>query len=217
MQDNKSENTIKILFVDDSLVFRHAIKLLIEQEENLKVIDIVDTEDKLFDALKEKELSLVILNVNIPKESANAICRRMNEKYPHIPILVLSGGELDYTITKCIDRGVQGVILKDCSPEEFILAINKVACGEKYIRITKTNLIANHRKDSENQAGFISISERERSVLKLFSEGYTYKEIGDDLNISPRTVESHKKNLLTKFGLNSLSELISYAIKHKLI
>ncbi len=217
MQSDKSVNTIRILLVDGSSIFRRALTLLIELQENLIIDDEAATVEDLFKYLQKKKPTLVIVNSLNIHESVGNICKRMNEEYPQIPLLVFCPGDYDYSITTCIKKGVHGVILKDSKPDDLIVAINKVAAGERYINIRETNLSALQRKDNETDNQFKIISDREYSVLKLFSEGLTYKEIGEKLNISPRTVESHKNNLLTKYNFRSLQEMISFAVKHKLI
>jgi len=217
MQSIKSGNTIKILLVDGSAIFRRALRLLIELQENLIVEGEADSAEDMFAALQKKEIALVIVNNLNIDESVGNICKRLTEEYPQIPLLVICPGDYDYSITTCIKNGVHGVILKDDKPEDLISAINKITAGERFITISEKDLSSLHRKDSDTNNQFKIISDREYSVLKLFSEGLTYKEIGEKLNISPRTVESHKNNLLKKYKFNSLQEMISFAVKHKLI
>jgi len=217
MQSIKSGNTIKILLVDGSSILRRALRMLIELQENLIVEGEANSAEDLFAILKTKEPTLVIVNNLNIDDSVSNICKRLTEEYPHIPLLVICLGDYDYSITTCIKKGVRGVILKDDKPEDLFAAINRITAGERFITISEKDLSALHRKDSDTENQFKIISDREYSVLKLFSEGLTYKEIGEKLNISPRTVESHKNNLLKKYNFSSLQEMISFAVKHKLI
>lgn len=212
---------IKILIVDDYNIFRRGLKLLIEKEENLVVIGEALNPNDLFNFLESEEPDIIVLDLMLPQKTVISISKKLNKLYSHIPFIIITVNAIEYTILQCVINGARGIIWKESSPEELIEAINTVAAGERYLDIPESKMIAqviqhahNHHN---NEHDFSQISDREKDVLKLFTKGHSYKEIGEILSISPRTVESHKINILSKLNLKSVSDMIKYAIKHSLI
>jgi DNA-binding NarL/FixJ family response regulator len=115
--------------------------------------------------------------------------------------------------------GADGILGKNNTADQLFEAIDVVISGEKYINgpVSKITSKVLHHADDYDKRDFAGLSERETDVMKLFAAGYSYKEIGIQLHISPRTVETHKNNILSKLELESLADMIKYAIRHELI
>jgi DNA-binding NarL/FixJ family response regulator len=161
------------------------------------------------------------MDLLLPQKSVIAISKKLNREYPDIPLLIITVDAIEYTILQCVIHGARGLIWKSSSPEELISAINTIVAGERYFKIPESKMVSQVIRHAQlilpEVQHFIEISNRELEVLKLIADGYSYKDIGKKLNISPRTVESHKNNILSKLKLNTTADLIKYAIKHRLI
>jgi len=211
----------KILIVDDYSIFRRGLKLLLEKHGNFKVVGEALNYDDLFDLLKRVKPDVIVMDLMLPQKTVIKISKKLSREYPDIPFLIITVSVIEYTILDCIINGARGIVWKESSPEDLIDAINTVASGERYFEIPESRMVTQvfqHMQNSGNKENdFAEISEREQEVLTYFAKGLSYKQIAEKLNISPRTVESHKNNILSKLNLHSTAELIKYAIKHNLI
>lgn len=211
----------KVLIVDDYNIFRRGLKLLIEKEENLVVVGEALNPDDLFEKLKILTPDLIVLDLMLPQKSVIAISKKLYKSYPHIPFIIITVNAVEYTILECVINGARGIIWKESTPEELIEAINTVTSGERYLHIPESKMVSQVIEHANqvhySNFSFSELSEREMEVLELLVKGYSYKQMGLELNISPRTVESHKNNILSKLNLNTTKELISYAIKNQII
>ncbi|MCY1722359.1 response regulator transcription factor [Prolixibacteraceae bacterium Z1-6] len=211
----------KIFIVDDYNIYREGLKLLLETKAKFEVIGEASTPQYLFLQLEEKKPDVIILNLLLPKDSVINICHKLYKEFPNIYFIIIAVSLTEHAVLECVINGARGILSKDSTSEQLIEAINVVASGERYLNIPEpeiTKQVIQHAyiKHSEDH-DFRDLSSREQEVLKLFAKGLSYKEIGENLNISPRTVESHKNNILAKLNLNSVNEMIKYAIKHNLI
>ncbi|KOH43423.1 response regulator transcription factor [Sunxiuqinia dokdonensis] len=211
----------KILIVDDYNIFRQGLKLLLEKHENFKVVGEALNANDLFEILKQTRPDIIVMDLMLPQKSVVAISKKLNREYPNIPLLIITVNAIEYTILQCVINGARGLIWKNNTPEELILAIETIVAGERYFEIPESAMVSQVIQHAQlvlpEVHQFIEVSDRELEVLKLIADGHSYKEIGQILHISPRTVESHKNNILSKLKLNTTADLIKYAIKHQLI
>jgi DNA-binding NarL/FixJ family response regulator len=211
----------RILIVDDYNIFRQGLKLLLEKHENFKVVGEALNANDLFEILKHTEPDIVVMDIMLPQKSVIAISKKLNREYPNIPLLIITVNAIEYTILQCVIHGARGLIWKNSTPEELISAIKTIVAGERYFEIPESAMVSQVIQHAQlilpEVHHFLEISDRELEVLRLIADGNSYKEIGKILHISPRTVETHKNNILSKLKLNSTADLIKYAIKHQLI
>ena len=212
---------IKLLIVDDYNIFRSGLKLILDNNENFEVVGEALNPNELFKLLENVLPDVIVLNLMLPHKHVFSIAKKLYKKYPDIPFILLTVGAEEFIILECVINGARGILWKESTPEQLITAINTVASGERYLDIPEskiTSKIIQHAHNNKSVSNdFSELSEREQEVLKLFAEGWTYKYIGEKLNISPRTVESHKNNILSKLDLHSIVDMVKYAIKHSLI
>ncbi len=206
----------KILIVDDYNIFRKGLKLILEKCNTLKVVGEALNSDELFKLLETIKPDLIVMNLMLPHHAVVEISKKLSKDYPTIPFILITARKIESTLLGCIMNGARGVVWKDSSPTELIRAIKTVASGENYFIIPESRML-NHAAQHSTLKNDTRISFREQQVLKLIANGYSYKEIGSKLNISPRTVESHKNNILVKLDLHSVTDLIKYAIRSNLI
>ena len=211
----------KILIVDDYNIFRSGLKLILENHTNFEVAGEALNPDELFKQLENIQPDVIVINLMLPQKHIFSITKKLAGKHPDIPLILLTVGANEFIILECVVNGARGILWKESTTEQLIEAINTVAAGERYLNIPESKMVSKIIKHAHNdefdENNFSEISDREQDVLKLFANGYSYKKIGEELNISPRTVESHKNNILSKLNLQSVTEMIKYAIKHNLI
>lgn len=213
--------TAKLLIVDDYTIFRKGLKLILENNENFEVVGEALNSNELFKLMENEKPDAIVVNLMLPQKHVVAISKKLNKKYPDIPFILLTFGAAEIVVLECVINGASGILWKESTPEQLFEAIETVVAGERYLDIPESKITSKIIQHAQNTGAgdhdFSKLSEREQEVLKLFAEGDSYKVIGEKLNISPRTVESHKNNILSKLNLHSVVEMVRYAIKYKLV
>lgn len=215
---------IKVLLVDDHQIVRDGIFALLIKEHDIEIVGEASNGDELFEKLKFIKPDIIILDISLPKMSGIEIAGILTKDFPQIRIIVFSSYTDEETIFKSIRAGAKGFLPKDSMREDLVEAIKKVHQGFEYLseKIPNTILMdyikkAGNQEEKFNNSRLGNLTKREREILKLIADGMSYKEIGNELFISVRTVETHKNNILQKLELKSTIDLVKFAIKNDLI
>jgi len=208
MKDSK----IKVILVDDHQIIREGFKLILLLDDHFETIGEAESSDTLFQLLKEKTPDVLVLDISMPGLSGIEICKQIKLKTPEIKILMVTAN-VDVTHLKnAIKSGADGFLPKDTSSEEFTNAIKEVAKGNSYFSPKVSGLMVRVMSlSSDNKETELSL--REIEIVKQLADGKMQKEIAASLFISPRTVETHKKNIQSKLGIQSTVDLVKYAIR----
>jgi DNA-binding NarL/FixJ family response regulator len=207
---------IKIMVVDDHKIVRDGIRALLLGQKKIAYIGDAEDAESLFTCLANNQPDVLILDIQLPGKSGIEITLELKEKFPCIRILILSSNCDEETILNAVRAGANGFLSKDTSKEELITAITSVAAGEGYFGEKINKIIYKSYIEQvtlQNGKPTNCLSEREAEILTLLAEGFTNKEIADKLFISPRTIDTHKANIMTKLNLSSTVELVKYAIR----
>lgn len=210
---------IRLIVVDDHKIIRDGIKSMLLGHTEIRIIGEAAHGYELFELLKSTQPDIVVLDINLPRISGIEIGRILKRDFPDIKVLVLTASTDEITLLSCIKAGVSGFLPKDTSKEEFLEAVDKVYHGYTYFGSNISGTLYNTLRDNMDllqHAREEKLTDREVEIIKLFSEGLTYKEIAEKLFISARTVEGHKNKILEKLGLKTTVDLVKYAIKEGL-
>ncbi|PLX07428.1 MAG: hypothetical protein C0596_10845 [Marinilabiliales bacterium] len=213
----------KIIIVDDHAIVRNGLKALLSFFDDVDICGDAASFTELEDLLLEGLPDILLLDIEIPGKNGLEIAAIMQEKHPQIKKIILSANITPDTISDAVDAGVVSILPKDSNEDELYLAINKAYKGEHYYSNYVSNIILKNylKKDKAVEDSSIKqveeLSDREIDIIKAFGDGLSYKEIGDKLNISPRTVESHKNRILAKLELHTIIDLVKFGIKNNLI
>jgi DNA-binding NarL/FixJ family response regulator len=212
---------IKVLLVEDHELVRDGIKSLLNSHPNISVVGEASNGAEAIDKINTLIPDLILMDLNMPVMNGQECTKFIKRNFPEIKILILSMHDNENYLLEIIEAGADGYILKSSSKEELIFAIKKVANGGIYIgsEFTK-NIISKFKSTLPKNISKdvnIDLSDREKSVLKLISEGYTNNEIADKLFTSIRTIETRRKRLLDKTGTTNTATLIHFAVKSGLI
>lgn len=215
---------IRVLLVDDHQIVRDGIFALLIKEHDIDIVGEASNGDELFEKLKFINPDIIILDISLPKMSGIEIAGILSRDYPQIRIIVFSSYTDEETIFKSIRAGARGFLPKDSMREDLVAAIHKVYQGFEYLseKIPNTILMdyikkVGNKEEKFSNSRLSNLTKREREILKLIADGLSYKEIGNELFISVRTVETHKNNILQKLELKSTIDLVKFAIKNDLI
>ncbi len=218
---SKMSDTKKIIIVDYHKIVRDGIKAMLVGNKAFSVMADVNSGKELMKLLKSVQPDIVILDIAMPIMDGIEITKLLNQRYDDIKILILTANSTETNIVETIKSGANGFLSKESSRDEFIKALNYIARGEDYygesisniIYKSYTNIIKGSNKSKEDKI----LTDRELDIMKAFSEGLSFKEIADKLNISARTVETHRNNILQKLELKNTIEMVKYAIKRGIV
>ena len=210
--------SIKIILADDHAMLRHGLSRSFEQEEDIDVIGQTEDGHSTIELVKELMPDIVIMDIGMPDLNGIETTRRIMQEYPNIKVIGLSMHSSDKYVREMFRAGAQGYLLKNCSFDELVEAIRTVMGGQTYISPAIGDMIIREytSKDDEQKSVFSVLSQREREVLQLLSEGKTTKQIGRKLHISPKTVEAHRLRVMDKLEIDNVAQLTKYAIQEGL-
>jgi DNA-binding NarL/FixJ family response regulator len=213
---------IKVILADDHQIFRDGIKALLSDENNIEVIAEASNSDEVLSLLVIMKPDVLVLDITMPNISGIELTKIITEKYPDIKILILSMHKNEDFVVNGMINGAKGYLPKDTSRKELLDAINSIAEGEEYLgKLISSSILKSYIKKSQSKFERIDKNEgltnREAEIIQLVGKGLMNKEIADRLNISVRTVDSHKNHIMGKLKLKTTAELIIYGIKNKII
>ncbi|MCK9421161.1 MAG: response regulator transcription factor [Bacteroidales bacterium] len=214
---------IKIFLVDDHQLVRDGIKALLMSADNIGILGEASTGKECFEKIALDQPDVLILDISLPDTSGIEITRRVTMEYPDIKVLILSMYTNEDFIINSVKAGARGYLPKNTSREELLEAIQTINDGEEFFAesISKIMLKSYLRSAREDEPVLqqrpVTLTSREIEILRLFAEGYINKEISEKLDISIRTVETHKNHIMKKLELKSTVELIKFAIKNKFV
>ena len=205
----------RILLVDDHAMFRAGIKALLEAEGRLQVVGEASSGDEAVDRVRELKPDVVVMDLSMPGSNGLEATRRIAALELDTKVLVLTVHAEEESLVPVVEAGASGYLTKTSADNDLIEAIKVVARGEVYLPPKATTLLLQRYKASEADEGasLHDLSTREQEVLALTAEGYSSREIGKKLFISPKTVDTYRSRIMDKLGLNHRSELVRFALR----
>ena len=208
---------LKILLIDDHKIVRDGVKLYLDNRNGYEVVAEASDGHDAFNRLMHVEADLVIVDINMKGLNGIETARRIRSEYPQLKILALTMHNDYQNIKNMMDAGASGYVLKSCGEDEMIKAIDTVMAGDVYYSQEVAQTVMNNmaRKNTAT-TGDTPLTPREKEIYRLIMKEYGNSEIADELFISVRTVEVHKRNLLEKTGAKNTAGLVLYAVEHNL-
>ena len=211
---SKKVERMKILLVNDHTILLDGVKSLLSQEDDLAVVGQAASAEEALEFLKKNEVDLIITDYSMPGMDGLSLLNTVKRVAPHTKIILLSMHDEVHLVKEILKAGVNGYVLKNDTHKELLNAIHDVRRGKVYLSSDVNKmLITNLNNPDEGKL----LTDREREILKLIAKEYTNKDIAEELFISERTVETHRKNIFKKTGTNSLVGLIKFAYANNLI
>jgi DNA-binding NarL/FixJ family response regulator len=209
---------IKIFLVDDHKLFRNGLSLLLECEKDIVVSGEAENGMEFCDAIVKEQPDVALMDIEMPVMDGFETTKRCCDQYPDLKVIALTMfGEEQYYL-KMIEAGAKGFLLKNSDIEEVIKAIKTVHEGGTYFSQEILYHMVRNIKEVRKEAGPpVSLSNREKEILELICKGLSNTEIASELNISKRTVEKHRSNILIKTQTYNTASLVMFAVENKLI
>ena len=210
---------IKILLADDHKMMREGIRALIEKQRDVNVVGEADDGRATVKLAHELLPDIVIMDINMPGMNGIEAARQIISNNPRTKVIALSVHSDKRFVSEMLNAGASGYLLKNSAFGELIHAIRAVFSGRSYLSPEITDVMLKDYKDmlsKENLSVFSLLTQREREVLQLIAEGKTTKEIAHLLDVSVKTVETYRQQIMEKLDTHSIAELTKYAIKEGL-
>lgn len=217
-------SVIKIILVDDHVLVRDGIKALLEDQQDFNVINEASNGIEALKVLKTSVPDLMIIDIRMPEMNGIDLVKAIKTKYTGIKTLVLSMHDSEEYVVASIEAGADGYMLKGASKAEFIKALHTIAAGDKYFAGDVSSIIMNHfvngpkkvtKVDSTEKDSF-GLTKRQKQILTLVLELKNNKQIAEELDISRRTAEVHRFNLMKKLKVSNIKELSEKASEFNL-
>lgn len=206
---------VKVFIIDDHPMVVAGLNSLLGGLENIEVVGAVSNAFEAVPFLKKNKVEVVLLDINLPDISGIDLCKKIHTEFPLIKILGISTFSERSYISRMIENGASGYLIKSASAEEIAEAIDTVLKDKMYLSVSMEHIARPLSIiPSDNLP---ALTKREKEILQLISEGMTNNQIAEKLFISPLTVDSHRKNLLTKLNVNNTASLIKLAVQNGLI
>jgi DNA-binding NarL/FixJ family response regulator len=210
---------MKILIADDHGVVRQGLKALIETEAGMQVVGEASDGQEVVQLARQLSPDIILMDIAMPNLNGIEATRLILEDNPQIRIIALSVHSDKHFITEMLKAGASGYILKSCLFDEVLRAIQTVASGDYYLSPKITDVVVDDYKyymATINKSAQVRLTPRERRIIQLLTEGKSSKQIALRLHLSPKTVDSNRREIMNKLGIFSLAELTKYAIREGL-
>ena len=219
--DSNSQPAAKtrIVLIDDHVILREGLRALLELERDLEVVGEADTAANGLSVAKAVRPDLVVTDIALAGGSALGMLPQLKEAHPSICLVVLTAHCTDEYVRAALKAGAAGYILKDASRRELLEGIRAVLAGGQYLSSPVTNrVISGYLNKSDTPRNTeVPITLREKEVMKMIALAYSTKHIASHLQLSVKTIEKHRSNLMRKLALQNTAAVTLYAVRHKLI
>jgi DNA-binding NarL/FixJ family response regulator len=205
---------ISVFIVDDHPVVVEGLKSVIEKLTGHRVAGVAYNAIDAVDQLKKITVDVLLLDINLPDISGIDLCKKIRKEFPDIKILGISTFSDRSYISRMIENGALGYLIKSASSEEIAEAIASVMQGNLYMSVNMEHLL---KPISVMPPHLPDLTKREKEVLQWIAAGLTNVQIAEKLFVSPSTVDTHRKNMIIKLGVNNTAALIRFAVEHGMI
>ena len=209
---------IKVFLVDDHKLFRHGLSLLMENESGIQISGEAENGKQFCECIEHQQPDVVLMDIEMPVMDGFKATEEACRKFPDHKVISLTMFGEEHYYLKMIEAGAKGFLLKNSDIEEVIEAIKTVYNGGTYFSPEILyNVVKNIQEVRKETGPPIHLSQREKEVLELICRGFANIEIASELNISKRTVEKHRSNILEKTQTHNTASLVMYSVENKLI
>lgn len=207
---------LRILHANANVLMANGLNAILKKGGGIDQIQNAQDEDTLFSYLNNEQFDLVVIDPLSSERFTIGTTLKLKEKYPQKKVLIISDIHSAQNVLQILEKGVQGYLTRQCDEAEITHAIFAIAKGEKFYCNKVIDIALNKEFDEDNCEPTV-LTERENEVTTLIASGLTNKEIGEKLHLSHHTIHTHRKNILKKLGVKSVSELTVYAMSVGLI
>jgi DNA-binding NarL/FixJ family response regulator len=205
---------IRVVLADDHTIVREGLKQLLAGSGDIVVVgEAVDARDALA-RVRELDFDLLLLDLSMPGRSGVELIRQVKAERPKLRVIVLSMHEERQYAVRAVRAGASGYLTKQSAAAQLVAAIRRVAAGGAFLSAEVAEALAHEAHGEGGGAAHLALSDREDQVLRLIVAGMSLTGIGERLNLSVKTISTHKARLMQKLGVDNQADLIRYALAH---
>jgi DNA-binding NarL/FixJ family response regulator len=207
---------IKIVLADDHQIVRHGLRTLLTGEPDMKVLAEAENGRVALRLVRDLRPDVIIMDISMPDLNGIEATRQVRAECPGVRVIALSMHSDSLFVLNMLKAGASGYLLKDCALEELVKAVRMVVKGKTYLSPGISDIVIKDFVSGWTSTGasvFTTLTNREREVLQLLSEGHHNNKMAEILCVSVKTVEAHRKSIMNKLGVKSVAELTKYAIR----
>lgn len=212
---------LRILLADDHIVMRTGLRALLERQPNLEVVGESENGRNTIELAASLKPDVVVMDIGMPVLNGIEATKTIVTDQPSTAVIILSMHADESYVMRALKAGARGYLLKDSAPADLLSAIQAVSQNKSFFSPKVSRILAEDYVRVLKQKGGVDsydlLTSREREILQLLAEGKANKEVATTLNISPYTVETHRKHILEKLNLHNPAELILYAVRKGII
>ncbi len=208
---------IRVLIADDHSIVRQGLRQILSETEDLAVSGEAGNGVEALQQLRQASYDVVLMDVSMPDRNGIDALKMIRKEFPRLPVLMLSMYPEEQYAIRALKAGAAGYLNKQSAPEQLVTAIRQVASGKKYVSASLAEELANAITDDDDRPLHERLSDREYQTLCLIASGKTLTQIGEELNLSVKTVSVYRARLLEKMRLSNNAELTHYGLKHGLV
>lgn len=212
--------TIRVLLADDHEIFRDGLRTLIEKEAGMEVVAEAENGRKTIKLAEKLTPDVIIMDITMPDLNGIEATRRIITEKPNVKVIALSMHSDRRFVLGMLEAGATGYLLKDCAFGELASAIRQVTAGNSYLSPKIADVVVKEYLNKSSQSttgGGAKLTSREREILQLLAEGLATREIAAHINLSIKTIETHRRNIMEKLNMRSVAELTKYAVREGLV
>lgn len=208
---------IRVLIADDHSIVRRGLKQILSDTDDLVVAGEAEDGVKALHMVRQGEWDVVLMDVSMPDRNGIDALKLIKKEFPKLPVLILSMHPEEHYAVRALKAGAAGYLNKQGAPEQLVHAIRQVAAGKKYVSAAVAEELANAIGEDTEKLPHEKLSDREYQTLCMIASGKTLTQIGQELNLSVKTVSVYRARLLEKMKLKNNAELTHYGLKHGLV
>jgi DNA-binding NarL/FixJ family response regulator len=208
---------IKVVVVDDHAVVREGLKRIISENPGMEVTGEAGDGHEALKVIQSEPCDVVLLDITMPNRSGLDVLKQLHAESPSLPVLVLSMHSEDQYAVRVLRAGAAGYLTKESAPARLVQAIRKVVRGGKYVSPSLAEKLVMDLESDTHRAPYELLSDREYQVLCMIASGKTVTDIGNELNLSVKTISTYRVRILDKLQMKNNAELTRYAIKQGLV
>ncbi len=218
MSMNNLDENIRVLVVEDHAIVREGVCILLEREPDIQVLASVGSGEEAVEFLQEAEPNVILMDLGLPGMSGIEATRKVMIEKPNVRVLALTMHTDDQYLLGMLDAGAVGYVLKQSATNDLVQAVRTVSRGQIFLNPSATKTVVDSmRKGAGRSSSVDALTDREKDILRLIGKGCTSKDIGQELFLSPKTVENYRARILKKLQVKNCSEAVSSAMKQGII
>ena len=208
---------IKVLLADDHAIVRAGLREILESTGDIEVAGEATNGTDALNAVRGGTFDVAVLDLSMPGRSGIDLIKLVKEEQPKLRVLVLTMHSEEQYAVRALKAGASGYLTKESAADELVAAVRRIAAGGAYVTAETAQRLILDKGSASGELPHTSLSNREYEVFRMIVSGKSVTDIGNALNLSVKTISTHKSRILEKMGVASQAELVRYAIEHKLL